>query len=228
MPEYRRKFRKQIRRLEDSIEELSNLTISNYEGAIDLFNNYSDEKYQKIEENTKEITEKSQEVEQMCLKLLAMEQPVANDLRFIESSIKISSHLKRISKLSIDIARIASDLKVDEIPEKPLESMNKMAAETGSMLKRSIRSFLTRNSEEAAELEEDDDVVDDLFDEFLLTITKTMKENTDTIDVLVPFILTSRYLERIADRSESIGAKVLLMNKYETEENPHLSHIPKK
>lgn len=97
MPEYRRKFRKQIRRLEDSIEELSNLTISNYEGAIDLFNNYSDEKYQKIEENTKEITEKSQEVEQMCLKLLAMEQPVANDLRFIESSIKISSHLKRIS-----------------------------------------------------------------------------------------------------------------------------------
>ena len=217
MPEYRRKFRKQIRRLEDSIEELSNLTISKYEGAIDLFNNYSDEKYQKIEENTKEITEKSQEVEQMCLKLLAMEQPVANDLRFIESSIKISSHLKRISKLSIDIARIASDLKVDEIPEKPLESMNKMAAETGSMLKRSIRSFLTRNSEEAAELEEDDDVVDDLFDEFLLTITKTMKENTDTIDVLVPFILTSRYLERIADRSESIGAKVLLMNKYETE-----------
>ena len=217
MPEYRRKFRKQIRRLEDSIEELSNLTISNYEGAIDLFNNYSDEKYQKIEENTKEITEKSQEVEQMCLKLLAMEQPLANDLRFIESSIKISSHLKRISKLSIDIARIASDLKVDEIPEKPLESMNKMAAETGSMLKRSIRSFLTRNSEEAAELEEDDDVVDDLFDEFLLTITKTMKENTDTIDVLVPFILTSRYLERIADRSESIGAKVLLMNKYETE-----------
>ena len=217
MPEYRRKFRKQIRRLEDSIEELSNLTISNYEGAIDLFNNYSDEKYQKIEENTKEITEKSQEVEQMCLKLLAMEQPVANDLRFIESSIKISSHLKRISKLSIDIARIASDLKVDEIPEKPLESMNKLAAETGSMLKRSIRSFLTRNSEEAAELEEDDDVVDDLFDEFLLTITKTMKENTDTIDVLVPFILTSRYLERIADRSESIGAKVLLMNKYETE-----------
>ncbi|RAP44595.1 phosphate signaling complex protein PhoU [uncultured Methanosphaera sp.] len=217
MPEYRRKFRKQIRRLEDSIEELSNLTISNYEGAIDLFNNYSDEKYQKIEENTKEITAKSQEVEQMCLKLLAMEQPVANDLRFIESSIKISSHLKRISKLSIDIARIASDLKVDEIPEKPLESMNKMAAETGSMLKRSIRSFLTRNSEEAAELEEDDDVVDDLFDEFLLTITKTMKENTDTIDVLVPFILTSRYLERIADRSESIGAKVLLMNKYETE-----------
>ena len=217
MPEYRRKFRKQIRRLEDSIEELSNLTISNYEGAIDLFNNYSDEKYQKIEENTKEITEKRQEVEQMCLKLLAMEHPVANDLRFIESSIKISSHLKRISKLSIDIARIASDLKVDEIPEKPLESMNKMAAETGSMLKRSIRSFLTRNSEEAAELEEDDDVVDDLFDEFLLTITKTMKENTDTIDVLVPFILTSRYLERIADRSESIGAKVLLMNKYETE-----------
>ncbi|MGN1322187.1 MAG: phosphate signaling complex protein PhoU [Methanosphaera sp.] len=217
MPEYRRKFRKQIRRLEDSIEELSNLTISNYEGAIDLFNNYSDEKYQKIEENTKEITAKSQEVEQMCLKLLAMEQPVANDLRFIESSIKISSHLKRISKLSIDIARIASELKVDEIPEKPLESMNKMAAETGSMLKRSIRSFLTRNSEEAAELEEDDDVVDDLFDEFLLTITKTMKENTDTIDVLVPFILTSRYLERIADRSESIGAKVLLMNKYETE-----------
>ena len=58
---------------------------------------------------------------------------------------------------------------------------------------------------------------DDLFDEFLVTVTKAMKEDTSTINTLVPFLLIARYLERIADRSESIGGRVLLMQKYHTE-----------
>lgn len=215
MPQYRRRFRRKINELEESIEELSDITIINYELSIDLFQKYSEKKYNKTEENTEKIIEQSKDIENMCVTLLATEQPVANDLRFVENSIKIANHLKRIGKLSVDIARIANEIKVNEIPQKPLESMKHMANEVRNMLNRSIRSFITRNAEEAVELEEDDDVVDDLFDDFLVTVTEAMKSNTESIDTLVPFLLIARYLERIADRSESIGGRVLIMQKYQ-------------
>lgn len=214
MPEYRRRFRKKISKLDDSIEELSNLTKENYEGAIDLFRNYSDKKYEVIQDNTAKIVEDSKNINDMAITLLAMEQPVATDLRFVETSIKVANHLKRIGKLSLNIADIANEIKIEKIPEKPLNSMNKMAEEVENMLSRSIRSFLTKNVEEAAELEEDDDIVDDLFDEFLVIVTEAMKEDTSTINTLVPFLLIARYLERIADRSESIGGRVLRINNY--------------
>lgn len=216
MPELRRRFRKKIREIEESTEKLSTLTIDNYKESIELFHNYNDEQYKIIEENTNRIVKESKEIYSMSVKILAMEQPVATDLKFVANTIKIANHLKRIGKLSFNMAEIANEIEIEKIPKKPLDSMDQMAQEVENMLNRSIRSYLTKNPEEAAELEEDDDIVDDLFDEFLVTVTKAMKEDTSTINTLVPFLLIARYLERIADRSESIGGRVLLMQKYHT------------
>ena len=191
MPELRRRFRKKIREIEESTEKLSTLTIDNYKESIELFHNYNDEQYKIIEENTNRIVKESKEIYSMSVKILAMEQPVATDLRFVANTIKIANHLKRIGKLSFNMAEIANEIEIEKIPKKPLDSMDQMA--------------------------QDDDIVDDLFDEFLVTVTKAMKEDTSTINTLVPFLLIARYLERIADRSESIGGRVLLMQKYHTE-----------
>ena len=220
MPELRRRFRKKIREIEESTEKLSTLTIDNYKESIELFHNYNDEQYKIIEENTNRIVKESKEIYSMSVKILAMEQPVATDLRFVANTIKIANHLKRIGKLSFNMAEIANEIEIEKIPKKPLDSMDQMAQEVENMLNRSIRSYLTKNPEEAANEyygTSDDDIVDDLFDEFLVTVTKAMKEDTSTINTLVPFLLIARYLERIADRSESIGGRVLLMQKYHTE-----------
>jgi phosphate transport system protein len=214
MPQYRRKFRKKLTQLNDDLEELGSRVSKNYKASINLFKDYSDEQYNMIIENTKNIIDDSLMIEQECLSLLAREQPVARDLRYIEGSIKIASHLKRMGKLAQDIADVANSIKVTAIPSEPLNIMNKMAEEVEAMMSRSIRSFLTNDIEEAAELESDDDIVDDLFDEFLLIVTDSMKADTSKIDVLVPFLLVSRYLERLADRSESIGSRVILMQGY--------------
>ncbi len=214
MPQYRRKFRKKLTQLNDDLEELGSRVSKNYKASINLFKDYSDEQYNMIIENTKNIIDDSLMIEQECLSLLAREQPVARDLRYIEGSIKIASHLKRMGKLAQDIADVANSIKVTAIPSEPLNIMNKMAEEVEAMMSRSIRSFLTNDVEEAAELESDDDIVDDLFDEFLLIVTDSMKADTSKIDVLVPFLLVSRYLERLADRSESIGSRVILMQGY--------------
>lgn len=214
MPEFRRKFRKKINELDESIEELGNLTIENYKESISLFHKYSDEKYEDVNNRTSIITDKNQEIYEMAIKILALEQPVASDLIFIENSLKITNHMKRIGKLSQNIANVANEIQTDKIPKEPLDSMTDMAKKVENMLTKSIQSFISKISEVAAELEKEDDVIDDLFDEILETVIKAMKENPDTINVLVPFLLVARYLERIADRSESIGARVLLMQKH--------------
>ena len=215
MPEFRRKFRKKINELDESIEELGNLTIENYKESISLFHKYSDEKYEDVNNRTSIITDKNQEIYEMAIKILALEQPVASDLIFIENSLKITNHMKRIGKLSQNIANVANEIQTDKIPKEPLDSMTDMAKKVENMLTKSIQSFISKISEVAAELEKEDDVIDDLFDEILETVIKAMKENPDTINVLVPFLLVARYLERIADRSESIGARVLLMQKHQ-------------
>ncbi len=217
MPEYRRRFRKKMNKLYDSIENLSELAINNYENAVSIYHKYSDDRFRKVEECTKTINDKSREIESECVRILATEQPVARDLKFIENALKMAAHLRRIARQSFYIARVAKDIDIEKIPQKPLETLNNMANNVDHLLKRSIRSFLTQNTEEASELEEDDEVVDDLFDEFLHTITDTMKKDSSTIDTLVPFILTARYFESIADRSERIGRRVILMEQYQNE-----------
>ncbi|MDO5851086.1 MAG: phosphate signaling complex protein PhoU [Methanobacteriaceae archaeon] len=210
MPEYRRRFRRKMDNLHDEIEQAGNLTKESYELSISLFNDYKKENYEKVIENTTQITKTCDQVEKDCIKLLATQQPVASDLRFIEACIKVSSHLKRMGKLSRNIAEITDEIKVTAIPSQPLEIMNKMAKEVNSMLKRSIRSFLELNIDEASELEEDDDCVDELFDEFIIVVTESMKKNKDNIELLVHFLLIGRYLERLADRSENIGGRTIL------------------
>ncbi len=217
MPEYRRRFRKKLNQLHEEVEILSDLAIKNYENAVSIFHKYSDNKFKKIENCTQSINDKSREIETQCVTLLATEQPVASDLRFIENVLKLAAHLRRIARQSLYIAKVAKDVDIENIPAEPLETLNSMASNVDNLLKRSIRSFLTHNPEEASELEEDNDVVDDLFDEFLLRITEAMKDDPSTIDTLVPFILTGRYFESIADRSESIGRRVILMEKYQNE-----------
>lgn len=213
MPEFRRKFRKKINELDESIEELGTLTIENYKESIDLFHKYSDKKYEDVNNRTSIITDKNQEIYEMAIKILALEQPVARDLRFIENSLKITNNMKRIGKLSQNIANVANEIQNEKIPKEPLDSMTFMAKKVEEMLTKSIHSFITKIAEAAVELEKEDDVIDDLFDKITGTMVKTMKENPESINTLVPFLFVARYLERIADRSENIGARVLIMQK---------------
>ena len=115
MPELRRRFRKKIREIEESTEKLSTLTIDNYKESIELFHNYNDEQYKIIEENTNRIVKESKEIYSMSVKILAMEQPVATDLRFVANTIKIANHLKRIGKLSFNMAEIANEIEIEKI-----------------------------------------------------------------------------------------------------------------
>jgi len=106
---------------------------------------------------------------------------------------------------------VARHLKDEDVPEKPMHDIKKMAYLVEKMVSKSLDSFLNENMDLSRELHYDDDVIDDLFDKALDDITKTMFDDKDAINYMVYLIFLARFLERIADRAESIGNRTIFM-----------------
>lgn len=204
-------FRKRLKELRDYMEDMGKCTLETYTASVDVLFNYDEEKIKFIMDNNEKVNQMNYELEQKTMGIIASEQPVARDLRFIEASLKVGSHFKRMSGLASNIAEVATQIKDETIPEKPVKDLTRMAEIVESMVSKSITSFLNQDLETVRELHRDDDEVDDLFDTTLDDITKSMFDEKDAIYYLVYLLFVARFLERIADRSESIGNRTIFM-----------------
>ena len=147
------------------------------------------------------IDQKEREIEQLCMKLLLQQQPVASDLRTVSSALKMISDMERIGDQASDIAEICSTVNL----EKSLAQVHikEMAAATIKMVTDSVESFVKRDLEMAHGVINYDDVVDDLFDKVKHEIISmiTSEQSEPCIDLL----LVAKYLERIGDHAENIA-----------------------
>lgn len=151
----------------------------------------------------KEIDQKERDIENLCLKLLLQQQPVARDLRLISSALKMISDMERIGDQAADIVEIAAYMK-----ESKLESnihIADMAAATIRMVTESIDSFVKKDLEIARKVILSDDVVDRLFDrvkeELIGLIAMDKKNGEFCIDLL----MIAKYFERIGDHATNIA-----------------------
>ncbi|MBE2899717.1 phosphate transport system regulatory protein PhoU [Methanothermobacter thermautotrophicus] len=204
-------FRKRLKDLRKDMEEVSQKTLKTHKLAVDLLMEYDDEKKEKVIKNSRTIDDMVFNLERKAISLIAAEQPVAGDLRFIEACIKVGSHLKRIGYLAANIAEAAEKLKDEEIPRKPLEDLKHMSDFVQMMLSKGIYAFLDQNMEMARELRHDDDKVDDLFDQTLEHVTRSMFEDKESISYLVNLLFIARFLERVGDRAVSIADRTIFM-----------------
>ena len=207
----RMSFNERLNELKDDMGDMGNSTLMAYKDAISTLFDYDEELVKKVTETGEKIDKMSYLFENKSMSTIAAEQPVAKDLRFIESSLKVGSHLKRIGNLAVNIAEVARHLKDEDVPEKPMHDIKKMAYLVEKMVSKSLDSFLNENMDLSRELHYDDDVIDDLFDKALDDITKTMFDDKDAINYMVYLIFLARFLERIADRAESIGNRTIFM-----------------
>jgi len=204
-------FRKRLKELRDYMEEMGKYTLEAYKDSIDVLFNYDEEKIATIMDINEKVDRMNYLLEQKTMSIIASEQPVARDLRFIEASIKVGSHFKRMTGLASNIAEVSNHIKDEKIPETPKKDIEHMADLVGSMVSKSITSFLNQDVETVRELHHDDDEVDDLFDTTLRDITESMFDEKDAIYYMVYLLFVARFLERIADRSESIGNRTVFM-----------------
>jgi len=205
------RFQKKLDELKEEVDKMGQATLKAYREAFSTFIEYDAELVNSVMETNRKVHEMGYQIEHDAMSIIAAEQPVAGDLRFIETSIKVSSHLKRIAGLASNIADIARHIKDEEIPEKPMFDLQRMADIVDGMVSKGLAAFLAKNMNVARELHRDDDKVDDLFDHTLKDITKSMFHDKESISYLIYLLFLARFLERIADRAENIGDRTIFM-----------------
>ncbi|MCD5397349.1 phosphate signaling complex protein PhoU, partial [candidate division NPL-UPA2 bacterium] len=161
------------------------------------------------------------EVDEQCLKLLALRQPIAVDLRFIASAMKINSQLERIGDQAVNIAERALEL-VKEPLLKPLIDIPRMATLSQRMVKDSLDAFVNKDAALARSVCESDDEVDSLNDQIFRELLTYMMQDASTINRAVHLILIGRHLERIADHATNIAEDVIYFVKGRTIKHHHI------
>ncbi len=149
-------------------------------------------------------------IEEECLKLLALHQPVANDLRFIVAVLKLNNDLERIADLAVNIAERALFLSSQTPLDIPYD-FSAIAEKTQAMLRQSIDALINRDADLARQVGLADDEVDAINREAFNRVTSMIKSHPDDLDSLIALLSVSRYLERIADHASNIAEDVIYL-----------------
>lgn len=151
---------------------------------------------------------KEKEIEDLCLKLLLQQQPVARDLRLISAALKMITDMERIGDQAADISEIAIFL-ADEPYVKKLEIIPKMAEETIKMVSGSIDAFVRKDLELARKVIQDDDIVDDLFVSVKNNLIDLIHKNPQHGGQAMDLLMVAKYFERIGDHAVNIAEWVV-------------------
>ena len=151
-----------------------------------------------------EIDHKEREIENLCLKLLLRQQPVARDLRTISAAMKMVTDLQRIGDQCANIAEISLLLK-EQKQTRTLADIRTMSQKAGVMVKRSIFAYVNRDTEAAQAVIALDDEVDALFRTIKGELVELIAGNRDEADQAIDLIIIAKYLERIADHAVNIA-----------------------
>ncbi len=164
----------------------------------------------KVIENDEIVNTKEVEIDEFCLKLLALRQPAARDLRFITTAIKINYDLERIGDMSVNICERV--LELNQEPQlKPYIDLPNMAETVELMVKESLDAFVREDVELAMKVTRDDEKVDQLLDQIFRELLTYMIENPKTISRATRILFISKYLERMADHAVNIAELVIFM-----------------
>jgi phosphate transport system protein len=164
----------------------------------------------KIIAGDQDVNDLQIEIDDRCLKLLALQQPMATDLRLITAAMKINSDLERIGDQAVNIAENAARV-LAHPPLKPLLDLPRMAEIAERMTRDSLDAFVRRDPDLARDILARDDEVDQLKDQVFRVLLTYMMADPATIERALGLILVSRNLERIADHATNIAEDVIFL-----------------
>jgi len=203
-------FQKELTQLKENLLKMATLVEETIRDAISALMNRDPEMINRTMAKEDKINAMENAIDEMCLKLLALRQPLAADLRFITSAMKIVTDLERMGDQAINIVERASSLNLE--PQlKPYIDIPRMAEIVQTMVKDVLDAFVNRNSKLARSVCERDDLVDGLNDQVHRELLTYMMSDPKTIPRAVHLMIVSRCLERIADHATNIAEDVIFM-----------------
>jgi len=207
-----RHFEMEMNDLKSRLMDMSGLVQEMIKAAIGGLANRDSTLFDTVFSLEKDVNIQEIVIDDKCLKLIALNQPVGTDLRFITSAMKINSDLERMGDEAVNISeRAVNLLKYPEL--KPLIDIPKMSEIVQRMVADSIKAFNTTDVELAKTVLVKDDEADDLLKRIISTLKDIMikSSNFETIQRAVDLIFIARSLERIGDHATNINEDVIFM-----------------
>jgi len=150
------------------------------------------------------------EIDNLCYQILALEQPVARDLRFIATALKIVKDIERIGDIGVNIAERGIEL-IQEPELKRLVDLPIMAEAAQRILKESLDAFVNSDAELAEKVIDNDRLVDGLYEQIFRELLTYMLEDTRSISRAIKLIFIAKHLERVGDHSANIAEMVVFL-----------------
>ena len=204
----------ELEQLEKKLLTLSAVVEESVIQAIKALDDCDYELAQKIIENDNKVNRMEVELEEECLKVLALHQPVANDLRMIVAILKINNDLERIADQSVNISERAVAICDASKIENTL-NIKEMAEKVIAMLEKSLDSLVNVDLKLARQVLELDEEVDTIHSHNYQAFKSHIRREPEVVDILLNYLTISRHLERIADLATNIAEDVIYLNEGE-------------
>lgn len=156
------------------------------------------------------IDELELEIEKTCMSLIALQQPMAKDLRTIGTILKLITDLERMGDNAVNIAKVTKEIGTAHLI-KPLIDIPRMAKLTQDMVRRSLDAFVREDIDLATQVSEDDDAVDKIYEDIYMEIIELMRKDSSAIFQGTRLLFVGRYLERIADHTTNVCERIIYM-----------------
>ena len=207
-----RHFFEELKDLQGKLLEMSALVEAAIQRSIAAVLQKDSNAAAEVLKNEARINQIEIEIDEYAVKLLALQQPMAIDLRFIVAALKINTDLERMGDLAVNISERAKSL-MEQPVIKPMIDMQHIAGLVQSMVRKSLDAFVARDSELARSVLASDDAVDNLRTANYHELVSFMEKDPHNIKAALDLLAISRNLERIADHSTNIAEDVLFLVK---------------
>ncbi|HET9321232.1 MAG TPA: phosphate signaling complex protein PhoU [Bryobacteraceae bacterium] len=207
-----RHFVEELEDLQGRLLEMGTLVESAIHQSVQALEERSEELARQVLGNEDRINHLEIEIDELAVRLLALQQPMARDLRFLTAAIKINTDLERMGDLAVNIVERAMAL-IHRPAVKPSIDIPQMARTVESMVRKSLDAFVRREPELARSVLLADDTVDQLRDTIISELVSFMQDNPAKIPQGLDLILVARHLERIADHATNIAEDTLFLVK---------------
>lgn len=205
----RTRFQQGLDDLKQKLLQMGGMAESAIEAAAESYLQRDSKLCQLVFEREDSINAAERTIDELALDLLAMQQPMAVDLRFIVAVLKINSDIERVGDQAVNIVqRTMSLLTEPEVADIPVD-IGRMTAIVLTMLRRALESFLSAKAEVAQAVLEMDNIVDRMKDEAFVVLVQRMKQDPSRAQAYLDVLLITRNLERVADHATNISEDVI-------------------
>jgi len=197
------RFKEIMKELNQHLDDLSNLVIKMIKDGNTALINDDEVAFKRLEEELKEVHVHCNSIDEAVMNTIALHQPFAKDLRFILSTLKVSNEIHRSAHDAVHIANSSAFINLEQYND-IIQRISKLATKASSMFKKSIEAFCNQKELNVQKWTKKDDEVDRLHSEIIQDVTKIVETDPTWSRAGVSLILTTRYIERIADHACNI------------------------